>query len=464
MTVATRFAPSPTGFLHIGGARTALFAYLYAKHRDGKFILRIEDTDRERSTQEAIDAILEGMHWLGLETDAGPYYQTQHMDRYKEVIDQLLAAQHAYRCYCSKERLAELRHAQMAAKEKPRYDGKCRDHQPNDLDAPHVIRFKNPQEGNVTFYDHVRGDVTVANEELDDLIIARTDGTPTYNMTVVVDDWDMQITHVIRGDDHINNTPRQINILRALDAPIPQYAHLPMINGPDGKKLSKRHGAVSVIEYRKEGYLAQALLNYLVRLGWSHNDDEIFSLNEMIQYFDLSHISKSSASFNIDKLQWLNQHYMKNLPTEQVALELQYQFDLLGVNTTSGPALTDLIEIQAQKCKTLKEMAQMSRYFYEPVQQYDEQAVSQHITDQAPEVLHHIKDALSQLPDWTPELISNAVKSTASALDVKMPKIAQPIRIAVTGNTISPSIDLTLSLLGREQTLARLQQALVTFQ
>lgn len=463
MSVVTRFAPSPTGFLHIGGARTALFAYLFAKHRQGKFILRIEDTDRERSTQEAIDAIIEGMNWLELNADQGPYYQTQHMDRYREIIDQLLASGHAYRCTCTQERLTNLREQQREAKVKPRYDGVCRvaEHS-QDVSEPYVIRFKNPKEGEVSFFDHVRGQVTVANSELDDLIIARSDGTPTYNMTVVVDDWDMGVTHVIRGDDHINNTPRQINILQALGAPIPHYAHLPMINGPDGKKLSKRHGAVSVMQYRDDGYLKEALLNYLVRLGWSHGDQEVFSMHEMTELFDLNNISKSSASFNLEKLQWLNQHYMKSLPARRVVPELKHQFDLAGINTESGPDLADLLCIQAEKCKTLKEIVEKSRYFYEPITEYDQDAIVKHFHDQSKAVLKNMAEGLSALDSWDQEGISSVVKSTALSLDLKMPKIAQPIRIAVTGSTMSPSIDVTLQLLGREQTLARLNAALTT--
>ncbi|MCW8853114.1 MAG: glutamate--tRNA ligase, partial [Gammaproteobacteria bacterium] len=323
MKVRTRFAPSPTGYLHIGGARTALFSWLYAKKMGGDFILRIEDTDRERSTQEAVDAITDGMEWLGLEHDEGPFYQTQRFDRYKEVIQQLLDNDHAYYCNCSRERLDQMREQQMANKQKPKYDGCCRD---KGLTAAEdtVVRFKNPQDGEVVINDHVRGRVVISNQELDDLIIERSDGAPTYNLTVVVDDWDMEISHVIRGDDHLNNTPRQINILTALGAHIPEYAHIPMINGPDGKKLSKRHGAVSVMQYHEEGYLTEAMINYLVRLGWSHGDQEIFTLDEMIEKFDIKDINKSSSSLNIEKLQWMNQQYLMSLEPVYVAEQLAF--------------------------------------------------------------------------------------------------------------------------------------------
>lgn len=458
--VKTRFAPSPTGFLHIGGARTALYAYLYAKHKDGKFVLRIEDTDRERSTQEAVDAILNSMAWLGLDADEGPYYQSQHTDRYREVIDQLLESGHAYRCYCSKDRLAELRNDQIKNKIKAKYDGKCRDIENDDTSAPHVIRFKNPLDGEVVFEDKVRGEVRVANSELDDLIISRTDGTPTYNMTVVVDDWDMGITHVIRGDDHINNTPRQINILNALGVELPVYAHLPMINGPDGKKLSKRHGAVSVMKYREAGYLPEAVLNYLVRLGWSHGDQEIFSVDEMMQFFDLNNISKSPANFNFEKLQWVNQQYMKSLPVEKVAKELQHQFDLLDINTDNGPPLEALIAAQSDRCKTLKDMAEQSRFFYADFDKYDEKAASKHFNGDAKTVLQETHSALSNMDAWEKEPLHDVVKATAEKLDLKMGKVGPAIRIATTGNTSSPSLDVTLQLLGKDKVLDRIQTAI----
>ncbi|MDW9427857.1 glutamate--tRNA ligase, partial [Yersinia enterocolitica] len=340
------FAPSPTGYLHVGGARTALYSWLFTRHFGGEFVLRIEDTDLERSTQEAIDAIMDGMNWLNLDWDEGPYFQTKRFDRYNAVIDQMLENGTAYRCYCSKERLDELRETQMANGEKPRYDGRCRDSQcTHGADEPSVVRFRNPQEGSVIFNDKIRGPIEFSNQELDDLIIRRTDGSPTYNFCVVVDDWDMEITHVIRGEDHINNTPRQINILKALGAPVPEYAHVSMILGDDGKKLSKRHGAVGVMQYRDDGYLPEALLNYLVRLGWSHGDQEIFSVAEMTELFTLDVVSKSASAFNTEKLQWLNHHYINSLPPEQVAVHLSWQVEQLGIDTRNGPELLEIVKL-----------------------------------------------------------------------------------------------------------------------
>lgn len=363
--IKTRFAPSPTGYLHVGGARTALYSWLFSRHNKGEFVLRIEDTDLERSTQPAIDAIMDGMNWLNLNWDEGPYYQTKRFDRYNQVIDQMLAAGTAYRCYCSKERLEKLREDQMAKGEKPRYDGCCRHGDHNHTpDEPHVVRFLNPQEGSVIFDDKIRGPIEFSNQELDDLIIRRTDGSPTYNFCVVIDDWDMEITHVIRGEDHINNTPRQINILKALGAPVPEYAHVSMILGDDGKKLSKRYNAVSVMQYRDDGYLPEALLNYLVRLGWSHGDQEIFSIDEMIKDFTLEAISKSASAFNTDKLLWLNHHYINTLPAEQVAVHLDWHIKQQNIDTSNGPSLVELIKLLGERCKTLKEMAESCHYFY----------------------------------------------------------------------------------------------------
>ena len=345
--VRTRFAPSPTGYLHVGGARTALYSWLYAKHNNGEFVLRIEDTDLERSTPEATAAIIEGMEWLNLPWEHGPYYQTKRFDRYNQVIDEMIEQGLAYRCYCTKDRLEELRHTQEQNKEKPRYDRHCLHDHSHSPDEPHVVRFKNPTEGSVVFDDAVRGRIEISNSELDDLIIRRTDGSPTYNFCVVVDDWDMGITHVVRGEDHINNTPRQINILKALGAPIPTYAHVSMINGDDGQKLSKRHGAVSVMQYRDDGYLPEALINYLVRLGWGHGDQEIFSREEMIKYFELDHVSKSASAFNTEKLQWLNQHYIRELPPEYVAKHLEWHYKDQGIDTTkrSDPMAMAMIHL-----------------------------------------------------------------------------------------------------------------------
>lgn len=454
--VRTRFAPSPTGYLHIGSARTALYCWLYARKTQGKFILRIEDTDLERSTQESVQAILDAMDWLKLYYDEGPFYQTKRFDRYHAVIEQLLEQGKAYRCYCSKERLEALRTEQMANKQKPRYDGHCRNRVEGE--GSFVVRFKNPLEGQVEFDDLVRGKLTFANAELDDLIIARSDGTPTYNFTVVVDDWDMKITHVIRGDDHINNTPRQINILRALDAKIPHYAHVPMILGSDGKRLSKRHGAVSVMQYREEGFLPAALLNYLVRLGWSHGDQEIFTMDELIQYFELSHINRAPAAFNQNKLLWLNQHYIKQSDPHLVAQELAWHMERLGVDTTQGPTLTALIEAQAERCKTLSEMAERSRYFYEEVSLSDEAKAQ--LPDEIKIAMRTFADRLQALNDWKKESIHTTLTETAEHHDLKLGKLAQPIRLTATGGTVSPPLDLTLFLMGKERVLKRLNAAL----
>jgi glutamyl-tRNA synthetase len=460
MTIRTRFAPSPTGYLHVGGARTALFSWLYAHKHQGKFILRIEDTDLERSTQESVDAILEGMDWLGLSYDEGPYYQTQHFDRYKEVIQQLLDQGDAYRCYCSKEELEQLRTEQMANKEKPRYNGKCRDLTEPQPGKESVVRFKNPMDGAVTINDLVKGDITVANKELDDLIVARTDGSPTYNLTVVVDDMDMNITHVIRGDDHINNTPRQINILNALGADLPKYAHLPMILGSDGARLSKRHGAVSVMQFRDEGYLPEALLNYLVRLGWSHGDQEIFSIAEMIANFSLEAINVSASAFNMEKLLWLNHHYIMNSDPAQVAKHLAWHMKQRGIDLMQEPELADVVLAQRERCKTLVEMAAASVYFYQDFAEYDEKAAKKNFTAGSDLVLSNLHDELSQLQNWEREALHKTVISLAEKMSLGLGKVAQPLRVAVCGSAMSPSIDLTLSLLGKKTTLARLEKAI----
>jgi glutamyl-tRNA synthetase len=459
MTVRTRFAPSPTGYLHIGGARTALFSWLYARRMGGQFILRIEDTDRERSTIEAVDAILDGMEWLGLEHDEGPFYQTQRFDRYREVIRQLVDDGHAYYCNCSRQRLDQLREQQMARKEKPKYDGCCRDRGLAAADDT-VVRFRNPLEGDVVINDHVRGTVVINNRELDDLIIERSDGTPTYNLTVVVDDWDMKISHVIRGDDHLNNTPRQINILNALGAKLPEYAHVPMINGNDGKKLSKRHGAVSVMQYHEQGYLREAVINYLVRLGWSHGDQEIFTLDEMIEKFDIKDINKSSSNFNIEKLQWLNQQYLMSLDPVRVAEQLAFYMMEHGIDIDGGPGLTEIVLLLRERCKTLVEMVENSRFFYEDAVVYDEQAVKKHIKDGTGAILVSVRDRLADLDEWYADGIHHAVQETVNEHSTGFPKVAQPLRIAVTGSTTSPSIDTTLDLLGRDKTLERIGKLL----
>lgn len=459
MTVVTRFAPSPTGYLHVGGARTALYSWLVARAKGGKFVLRIEDTDRERSTQAAIDAILEGMQWLGLNWDEGPFYQTKRFDRYNQFIDQMLEQGSAYKCYCSHQRLDDMREAQMAAGEKPRYDGHCRDN-PNVSGDSFVVRFRNPQQGSVKFDDHIRGPIEFANSELDDLIIRRTDGAPTYNFCVVIDDWDMNITHVVRGEDHINNTPRQINILQALGAPVPDYAHVSMILGDDGKKLSKRHGAVSVMQYRDDGYLPQAVLNYLVRLGWSHGDQEIFSLAEMIEHFSLDAVNKAASAFNTEKLNWLNQHYMKTQPASEVAGYLAWHFADQGIDYRTGPSLEQIIAVQADRVKTLKEMAAISRYFYEEYSDFDEDAAKKHLRLVAAEALELVRNKLAALSQWDAESIHAAIAATCEQLNIGMGKVGMPLRVAVTGGGNSPSLDSTLALLSQTQVVARIERAL----
>lgn len=459
--VKTRFAPSPTGYLHVGGARTALYSWLFARHAEGEFVLRIEDTDLERSTPEAIEAIMDGMNWLRLYWDEGPYFQTKRFDRYNAVIDTMLEKGTAYRCECSKERLEQLREDQKARNEKTRYDGHCRDlNLPHDDSKPHVIRFKNPQTGSVIFNDMIRGPIEISNQELDDLIIRRTDGSPTYNFCVVIDDWDMEITHVIRGEDHINNTPRQINLLKALDAPLPEYAHVSMILGDDGQKLSKRHGAVSVMQYRDDGYLPEALLNYLVRLGWAHGDQEIFTVEEMVQLFNLDAVSKSASAFNTDKLLWLNHHYINTLPTEYVATQLAWHIEQKGYNTQSGPELTAVVPVFAERCKTLKEMADACVYCYEDFSEFDEAAAKKHLRGVAKAPLEAVKAKLSQLTDWTTEAIHQAIESTAADLEIGMGKIGMPLRVAVTGSGQSPAIDAVVQLIGPSRALARIDQAL----
>ena len=461
MVVRTRFAPSPTGFLHVGGVRTALFSWLYARHHQGEFILRIEDTDRERSTEESVQAILEGMQWLGLNHDKGPFYQTERYPRYASIAEQLLDEGKAYRCTCSKARLEGLREAQLAAKEKPRYDGHCRMKNLSAGEAPFVVRFRNPESGGVSFSDEVYGEIHVDNSELDDLILVRSDGHPTYNFAVVVDDWDMEITHVIRGDDHINNTPRQINLFKALNAPIPVFAHLPMILGEDGKRLSKRHGAVSVLQFKELGFLPHALLNYLVRLGWSSGDQEIFSLDEMIACFDLHHVSRGVSSFNYEKLYWLNQHYQKSDPAASVAEALAWHFEHQGIDATAGPALTDLVMVQAERCKTLAELCEKSRYFYEDAIEYDVDAQKKHLRPVVLEPLTALYDRLQQVNDWNKDTLQQCVNDVSAAFNINMGKIAQPLRVAVTGSSMSPSIDMTLTLLGKKRVVTRLEKALV---
>lgn len=460
MTMTTRFAPSPTGYLHVGGARTALYSWLLAKRHGGKFILRIEDTDIERSTDDAKQAILDGMQWLGLHWDQGPIYQTDRFDRYREVIQQLLDAGLAYKCFMPAEELDAIREEQKARGEKPRYPGTWRERTDHPSDKPFVIRFKNPLTGSVVFTDHVRGRIEIKNEELDDLVILRSDGTPTYNFCVVVDDWDMGVTHVVRGEDHINNTPRQINILQALGAPVPEYGHVSMILGDDGQKLSKRHGAVSVMQYRDDGFLPQAVLNYLVRLGWSHGDQEIFSVDEMIALFDMDAVGKSASAFNTDKLIWLNQHYIRTLPAEEVAVHARWHFAEQGIDVSNGPSLEAVIRIQAERVKTLKELAEISRYFYQEVEEFDESAAKKHLRPVAKEPLETVRTHLAQLTEWQPATIQAAIDAAAAQLDIGMGKIGMPLRVAVTGSGNSPSLDVTLHLLPQAKVVERIDKAL----
>ena len=460
MTVRTRFAPSPTGYLHVGGARTALFAWVYARRFGGQFMLRIEDTDRERSTEASVNAILEGLEWLGLDYDEGPIYQTQRMAQYENQIETLLKGGLAYRCYCSREELDAMREEQRARGEKPRYDGRCRHRKGPKPDVKPVVRFRNPLQGEVVFDDLIRGPMTFENRELDDLVIARANGTPTYNFTVVVDDLEMAITHVIRGDDHINNTPRQINILKALGGELPRYAHVPMILGAGGERLSKRHGAVGVMQFREEGYLPDALLNYLVRLGWSHGDQEIFSRVDMISLFDVVDVNRAAAAFDREKLQWLNQHYIKEGAPSMLAGELALQLASLGVDCTDGPRLSDVVIAQQQRAKTLREMAENSVYFYQDFDTFDEKAAKKNLKREAQAPLRSLRQRLEALSDWRAEPIHEVLVQTAQSVDLKLGKVAQPLRVAVSGRGFSPPIDVTLVLVGRERVLTRIDRAL----
>jgi glutamyl-tRNA synthetase len=459
MPIRTRFAPSPTGLLHIGGVRTALFSWLYARRHGGTFVLRIEDTDRERSTEAATQVILDGMEWLGLAADEGPFYQTRRMDRYREVIAQFLREDHAYHCYCTREELEAMRTRQLAAKQKPRYDGTCRNRTEPRAGVDPVVRFRNPVDGNVVVEDVIHGNVVFENTELDDLIIARSDGTPTYNFCVVVDDMDMKITHVIRGDDHLNNTPRQINMLRALGASTPVYAHVPMILGADGAKLSKRHGAVSVLQYRDEGYLPEALLNYLVRLGWSHGDQEIFTLAQMAELFDIADVNKSASAFNPDKLLWINQQHIMRATPEYLAKYLKPQLAALGVVVDDDAKLAAVAKAQAERAKTMTEMANNSVFFFADLQGYDEKAARKNLTPESAVALSAIAARLAALEQWSAPKIHDAVNEVATELGVGLGKVAQPIRVAVSGGSVSPPIDVTLEVLGKEITLRRIRAA-----
>jgi len=457
--VRTRFAPSPTGYLHIGGARTALFSWAFARRHGGVFILRVEDTDVARSTPEAVQAILDGMQWLGLEHDEGPFYQMQRMDRYKEVIQQMLTAGTAYYCYTSREELDALRAEQEARKEKPRYDGRWRPESGKTLpvppaNIPPVVRFRNPKDGVVAWDDQVKGRIEFANSELDDLIIARADGTPTYNFCVCVDDWDMGITHVIRGDDHVNNTPRQINILQALGADIPQYAHLSMILGDDGAKLSKRHGAVSVMQYDDDGFLPEAVINYLARLGWSHGDDEVFSRQQFVEWFDLDHITASAAQFNTEKLLWLNQHYMKQMPVGELTEQVKARLAARGVDIAAGPELEKAVALYVDRSNTLNVLADEVEVFYVDVVPASE-LLAQHLSDEARPALADFAAGIATVA-WEVPAINALIKDTVTRHGLKMPKLAMPLRVILTGQAQTPSVDAVIALIGRTRVLEKL--------
>jgi glutamyl-tRNA synthetase len=460
MKVRTRFAPSPTGVLHLGSVRTALFCWLYARHCGGQFVLRIEDTDRERSTPENVEAISDGMAWLGLDADEGPFFQTQRFDRYQEVIDDWLADGKAYHCYCTREELDALRAGQMERGEKARYDGRCRSRQePRDGVDP-VVRFKNPLDGDVVVQDLVRGTVKFQNAELDDLIISRSNGTPTYNFCVIVDDYDMQISHVIRGDDHLNNTPRQMNMLAALGAEPPKYAHLPMILGPDGAKLSKRHGAVDIRDYREQGYLPEAMLNYLVRLGWSHGDQEVFSIDEMVKFFDIADVNQSASAFNPEKLLWLNQQHIITAPADRLGDDLVPFLERAELDVDSGPAPAEVADGFRERAETLATMADSSRYCYEDFDEIDAKAAKKNLRPVILEPMVAARHQFESLPAWTRDDIAKAIDEVAGSFDLNMGKLGQPIRVAVTGGPVSPPIDTTLWLVGRERTLRRMDAAI----
>ena len=461
MSCRTRFAPSPTGYLHIGGARTALYCWLEARRRGGQFILRIEDTDRERSTQAAIDAILEAMEWLGLDYDEGPIYQTQRLDRYREVAEQLVASGHAYYAYETKAELEAMREAAMAAGDKPRYSGAAREAElPYRDDPDRVIRFRNLLDGTVAWDDKVKGRIEIANGELDDLVIFRSDGYATYNFAVVVDDIDMRISDVVRGDDHVNNTPRQINIYRALGAPVPHFAHLPMILDEHGAKLSKRTGAADVMQYRDAGYLPHALLNYLVRLGWSHGDQEIFSIAEMQSLFDLKDVNAKASRLDPAKLGWLNQQYLKSDAPADVARHLEWHLRQAGYDLANGPAPADVVGALRDRVQTLKDMAERAAVWYQPLTDYDDKAVAKHLTAAARAPLADARQRLAALADWNPDAISAALHATAEALALGMGKVAQPLRVAITGTQVSPDIAHTIYLAGQGEALRRIDAAI----
>lgn len=458
--IRTRFAPSPTGYLHLGGARTALFSWAFARHHQGTFVLRIEDTDLERSTPEAVQGILDGMQWLGLDADEGPFYQMQRMDRYREVIAQLLKDGHAYYCYSSPEEVEAMREKARAMGQKPRYDGTWRPEAGKQLpaipaDRKPVVRFKSPQAGATSWDDMVKGRISFDNSELDDLVIARPDGTPTYNFCVVVDDWDMAITHVIRGDDHVNNTPRQIVILQALGATLPEYGHVPMILGPDGEKLSKRHGAVSIMDYDKEGYLPEAMINYLARLGWSHGDDELFSREQLVEWFDTRNLSKSASQWDPKKLNWVNAHYIKASDNADLAERVAPRIEALG-GKTDGQDLPGIMGLLKDRAETLNQLAEGALLFCRPFEPASDELMAEVLTPEARVLLRDFANKAISLPQWNTENLAALIKQVLAEHNVKMPKLAIPLRVAVTGQKQTPAVDAVLALVGRDKVLGRL--------
>lgn len=458
--VKTRFAPSPTGFLHIGGARTALFNWLFARHHKGSFVLRIEDTDLERSTQESVDAILDGMQWLGLDWDEGPCYQSQRSEIYYEHIDKMLNQGKAYRCYCTPGELDEKRAKAMAEGKKPKYDGKCRELAVQEKSKPFTIRFKAPQSGRTIVDDMIKGRVSFENSELDDVIIARSDGSPTYNFVVVVDDATMGITHILRGDDHLNNTPRQILLYQSLGYNPPIFGHVPLILGQDKKRLSKRHGATSVMAYKEMGYLPEALVNYLARLGWSHGDQEIFSISELIDYFDSDHIGKSAGIFDENKLLWLNAHYIKESADDILAKKVLPILEDRGCKVSAGPSLSAVVKVVKERAKTLLEIADMSELFYGEDITFDEKAANKFLTLEAAEMLEDVMSGISAIEDFNEESIADFFKNFTESKGLKLGKVAQPVRVAITGGTVSPGIFEVIHLLGKDQTVKRIKNAL----
>ncbi|HXK00274.1 MAG TPA: glutamate--tRNA ligase [Buchnera sp. (in: enterobacteria)] len=461
MTIKTRFAPSPTGYLHIGSARTALYSWLFAKHNKGVFVLRFEDTDLERSTESSVKGILDGLQWLGLKWNEGPYFQSKRLQYYINIIYSMVELGKAYKCYCSNDRLEKLRRSQILKGEKPRYDGKCRENKVHDMkNISYVIRFRNPKRGKITFYDKIRGKIIFENKELDDLIILRSNGIPTYNFCVVIDDRDMKITHVIRGEDHINNTPRQINILKSLGADIPVYAHVSIIMDSKGKKLSKRNNVIDVMEYCREGYLPEAILNYILRLGWSHGNQEIFSIDEMKKLFTLEGLSKSASRFNIKKLLWLNHYYINKLSVDYIEKCLRYHFKTENIDISEGPILTEIIKMIGHRCNTLKEMVKLSRYFYQEFDYLNNEITKKYLNINNITILKEISKKIAAISVWNISNLSDIIKLLSVKLNISLSKVAMPVRFAVTGSVSSPSIDTTIYFIGKDRVLLRIRKAI----